>query len=386
MIYLDSNATSQPLPEVIDGMQRALQEDWANPSSIHRAGSSARRSVDMARSSVAKLIGCRPRDVIFNSGGTEGANLAIRGSLDAQPKRRHVATTRLEHSVLRDTPEALAREGVVTHWLPHLPSGLLDLDALEELLSRHADDLALVSVMWVNNETGVIQPVHAIGAMCREHGVRFHTDAVQAVGKMPVDCASLNVDLLTFSGHKFHGPKGVGGMYVAKGVRIEPQQTGGSQESGRRGGTENVPGVVGLGIAADHSREWLTGNGLTTQAELRDTFEAGIRKRIPGMVVNGGDAPRNWSTSNIGFPGLEAEGMLMILSERNVCVSAGAACASGSIEPSPVLLSMGIPDEVAHGSLRFSLSRLTTPDEISDAITIVSSAVEMLDGSMMSNS
>ena len=386
MIYLDSNATSQPLPEVVDAMQRTLREDWANPSSIHRAGSSARRLLDTARGSVAKLIGCRPRDVIFNSGGTEGANLAIRGSLAAQPKRRHVATTRLEHSVLRDTPEALAREGVVTHWLPHLSNGLLDLDALEDLLAHHGDDLALVSVMWVNNETGVIQPVNEIGAMCREHGVRFHTDAVQAVGKMPVDCASLNVDLLSFSGHKCHGPKGVGGIYVAKGVSLEPQQTGGSQESGRRGGTENVPGLVGLGVAADHAREWLSSDGGIEQGELRDAFEAGLRKRIPLMAVNGGDAPRIWSTSNLGFPGLEAEGMLMILSERNVCASAGAACASGSIEPSPVLLSMGIPSDVANGSVRFSLSRFTTPAEITDATAVITSAVDMLGTSLISDS
>ena len=377
MIYLDSNATTRPHPRVVDAMTTCLTEGWANPSSTHRPGSAARRSVDNARAAVASLIGCRPRDLVFTSGGTESANLAIRGSLDAQPKRRHLATSRLEHSVMRDTPEQLAKEGVHTHWLEHTADGLIDLDALEDLLKREADNLALVSVMWVNNETGVEQPINAIGAMCREHGVRFFTDAVQAVGRIPVDVAAMNVDLLGFSSHKFHGPKGVGGLYVAPGVSLEPQQTGGGQERGRRGGTENVPGLVGIGVASEEAAAWLA-ESHEGAAGLRDGFEAEIRKALPDAVVNAGGAPRVWTTSNIGFPSLEAEGLLMVLSERGVCASGGSACASGSLEPSPVLLAMGIPDPVANGSLRFSFSRFTTPEEIEESIGIIVETVQRL--------
>ena len=382
MIYLDSNATTQPLPEVVDAMSKCLSEEWANPSSMHRPGSQAKRLLDQARQSVAKLIGCRPRDVVFTSGGTESALLAIRGSLAAQPERTHFATTPLEHSVLRDAASQLEAEGKTIHQLAHMPNGVIDLDHLEKLLKDHAQHLALLSVMWVNNETGVEQPINAIGALCREHGVRFHTDAVQAVGKIPVDCAALNVDLLGFSGHKFHGPKGVGGLYIARGIDLAPVQVGGSQERGWRGGTENVPGIVGVGVAAQHAIQWLAGDGRIEQTELRDEFEALLAGRIPTLHRNGGDAPRIWSTSNLGFSRLGAEGVLMILSERGICASAGAACASGSLEPSPVLLAMGIPEEIAHGSVRFSLSRFTTRQEIQDAAKIVVEAVEMLGRSM----
>ena len=364
-------------------MTTCLTEGWANPSSTHRPGSAARRSVDNARAAVASLIGCRPRDLVFTSGGTESANLAIRGSLDAQPKRRHLATSRLEHSVMRDTPEQLAKEGVHTHWLEHTADGLIDLDALEDLLKREADNLALVSVMWVNNETGVEQPINAIGAMCREHGVRFFTDAVQAVGRIPVDVASMNVDMLGFSSHKFHGPKGVGGLYVAPGVSLEPQQTGGGQERGRRGGTENVPGLVGIGVASEEAAAWLAESHQDASG-LREAFEATILEQLPGSVVNAAGAPRAWTTSNIGFPSLEAEGLLMVLSERGVCASGGSACASGSLEPSPVLLAMGIPDPVVQGSLRFSFSRFTTPEEIEESIGIIVETVQRLGRSMPS--
>lgn len=382
MIYLDSNATSQPLPEVIDAMATCLGEEWANPSSTHRFGAQARRRVDTARASVASLLGCRPRDLILTSGGTESVHLAIRGSLAAQPERRHFASSRLEHSVLRDTAERLEAEGLTIHWIEHEANGLVDLGAFEALLEEHADDLALVSLMWVNNETGVVQPINTIGAMCREYGVRFHTDGVQGVGKLSVDCASLNVDLLSLSAHKFHGPKGVGGLYVARGVALEAQAIGGGQEQGRRGGTENVPGIVGLGVAALHAEAWLAGDGPGGQAQRRDAFEGAVQARIPEAVVNGGDAPRIWSTSNLGFPRLEAEGLLMILSERDVCVSAGAACASGSLDPSPVLLAMGIPERVARGSLRFSLSRFTSDQELNDAVTVLAEAVGVLSKSM----
>lgn len=377
-IYLDHNATTPPLPEVVDAVVACLENDWANPSSVHRSGVAARRRVELARESVAHLLGCRPRDVLLCSGGTEAANLALHGSMAAQPSKLAIATSRLEHSAVRDTAERLEKKGTPVHWVTHRPDGLVDLEAFESLLSQHAATLALVSVMWVNNETGVIQPVEKIGRLCREHGVRFHTDAVQAVGRMPVDCASLDVDLLSFAAHKFHGPKGAGGMFVSRGTRLEPQMTGGSQERDRRGGTENVPAIVGMGVAAGAAANWLAGDGIAAAAALRDAFEHGVRAGRPDLVINGDGSPRLWTTSSIGFPRLAAEGLLLLLSERGVFASAGAACASGSLEPSPVLLAMGIPEAVAHGSVRFSISRSTTRAEIDAAIPLVIDVANIL--------
>ena len=377
-IYLDHNATTPPLPEVVDAVVACLENDWANPSSVHRSGVAARRRVELARESVAPLLGCRPRDLLLCSGGTEAANLALHGSMAAQPSKLAIATSRLEHSAVRDTAERLEKKGTPVHWVTHRPDGLVDLEAFESLLSQHAATLALVSVMWVNNETGVIQPVEKIGRLCREHGVRFHTDAVQAVGRMPVDCASLDVDLLSFAAHKFHGPKGAGGMFVSRGTRLEPQMTGGSQERDRRGGTENVPAIVGMGVAAGAAANWLAGDGIAAAAALRDAFEHGVRAGRPDLVINGDGSPRLWTTSSIGFPRLAAEGLLLLLSERGVFASAGAACASGSLEPSPVLLAMGIPEAVAHGSVRFSISRSTTRAEIDAAIPLVIDVANIL--------
>jgi cysteine desulfurase len=377
-IYLDHNATTPPLPEVVDAMVACLENDWANPSSVHRAGVAARRRVELARESVAHLLGCRPRDLLLCSGGTEAANLALHGSMAAQPSKPAIATSRLEHSAVRDTAERLEKKGTPVHWVTHRPDGLVDLEAFESLLRQHAATLALVSVMWVNNETGVIQPVERIGRLCREHGVRFHTDAVQAVGRMPVDCASLDVDLLSFAAHKFHGPKGAGGMFVSRGTRLEPQMTGGSQERDRRGGTENVPAIVGMGVAAGAAANWLAGDGIAAAAALRDAFEHGVRAGRPDLIINGDGSPRLWTTSSIGFPRLAAEGLLLLLSERGVFASAGAACASGSLEPSPVLLAMGIPEAVAHGSVRFSISRSTTRAEIDAAIPLVINVANIL--------
>ena len=377
-IYLDHNATTPPLPEVVDAVVSCLEDDWANPSSVHRSGVAARRRVELARESVAHLLGCRPRDLLFCSGGTEAANLALHGSMAAQPSKPAIATSLLEHSAVRDTARRLEKQGTPVHWIKHHPDGLVDLEALEALLEEHGESLALVSVMWVNNETGLIQPVEKIGRLCREHGVRFHTDAVQAVGRMPVDCASLDVDLLSFAAHKFHGPKGVGGMFVSRGTRLEPQMTGGSQERDRRGGTENVPAIVGMGAAAAAAAEWLKGDGIAIAENLRDVLEQGVRSGRPDLVINGDTAPRLWTTSSLGFPRLAAEGLLLLLSERGVFASAGAACASGSLEPSPVLLAMGIPEPVAYGSVRFSISRTTTRAEIDEAIPLVVEVANIL--------
>lgn len=378
LIYLDNNATTQPAPEVVAAMNEALRELWANPSSLHRAGQAVRRKIDLARQSVAQLIGCKDRDLIFTSGGTESANLAICGSLEAQPERRVLVTTQIEHSAIRQSCKKLGEKNIEIIWLPNDEDGLIELNALSDLLEKRAKEIALVSVMWCNNETGVIQPIEQIGGMCQEHGVRFYTDGTQWVGKQPMNVSSLPIDLLSFASHKFHGPKGIGGLYVKPRTRVVPQTLGGSQERQRRGGTENVPGILGVGAAAELAIKWLQTDGRQRIEALRDRFEHEILNQIEGTSINGIGAPRQWNTSNIAFKGLEAEAILMLLSERGVCASGGSACASGSLEPSPVLQAMHLPMEKAHGSVRFSLSRGTTSEEINEALPIVANVVARL--------
>jgi len=256
---------------------------------------------------------------------------------------------------------------------------VIDLGALDAALDARAGDVALVSVMWANNETGAVQPVHAIGERCRARGVRFHCDATQWVGRMPAGLAGGAIDLVTVSAHKFHGPKGIGALWVRGGVRVAPQVVGGPQERDRRGGTENVPGIVGMGVAAEAAMAWLADeDGRARGRALRDRLEASVLARVPDAVVNGAGVERLWNTTNIGFPGLEAEALLLLLSERGVAASAGAACSSGSLDPSPVLLAMGVPERVAHGSVRFSVSRLTTLDEVEHAVEAVAASVGRL--------
>lgn len=381
-IYLDHNATTKPAEEVVTAMIEALREGWANPSSMHRPGQAVRRQVELARESVCDLIGCRDRELVFTSGGTEAANLAIGGSLAAQSQRNVLVTSRLEHSTVREPAETLERRGTDVVWLANDGNGIIDLDKLRRLLAPRAEEIALVSIMWANNETGIIQPIEEVGRLCREHGVRFHTDATQWVGKMPTDVSSMPVDMLSFSAHKFHGPKGIGALYVRSGVRIEPQLIGGPQERERRGGTENVPGIIGLGVAARLAKRWLAGDDRRRLATLRDSFEQRILGAVGEATVIGGDAPRLWSTSNIAFAKLEAEAILLMLSERGVCASAGAACSSGSMEPSTVLLAMGIGDQLVAGSIRFSLSRDTTAEEIDGAIEVIVPVIGTLRAAM----
>ncbi len=383
MLYLDNNATTRPADSVVEIMQRALTDLWQNPSSIHRAGQRVRQQVELAREQVAQLIGARDREIVFTSGGTEAANLAILGTAAMLPDRRVVVSSKLEHSAVRETVEGLGRDGRETIWLPHGPGGVIDLDALRNVLHERAADIAIVSIMWVNNETGVVQPVREIGALCREHGVRFHTDAVQWVGKAGTAVHDQPVDLLSFSAHKFHGPKGIGGLYVRHGVRIGKRTIGGPQERERRGGTENVPGILGMGEAARLALQWLRDEqAAAAPAALHDRFERALLDAVPDAVVNGAGADRMWTTSNIAFPHLEAESILLLLSERGVCAAAGAACSSGSLEPSPVLLAMGVPEDRAHGSVRFSLSRETTGEAIDQAAEIIPAAIARLRGTM----
>lgn len=404
VIYLDNNATTRPSAEVRAAVEAGLRDFWHNPSSVHRAGQAARRQVELARAALADLIGARARQLTLTGSGTEAIDLAIRGTLDAWKgpagTRPALITTRIEHAAIRDLAEDLERTGrAEIRWARLKPGGLVDLDALEALID---DRTALISIQWANNETGVIQPVQQIAALARARGIPFHCDATQWVGKMETEVgrhegteaprhegieslrasvpSSLHASLLTFSPHKFHGPKGVGVLWAGPGVRLRPVIHG-SQELGRRGGTENVPGIIGAGVAAREAIDWLARPDERARlAGMRDQFERGVLERLPGAIVN---APadrtlRLWNTTNIGFPRLEAEALLLLLSERGVCASAGAACSSGSLEPSPVLLAMGVTPEVAHGSLRFSLSRETTEEEIARAIPAVAAAVEQL--------
>ncbi|MCZ6837392.1 MAG: aminotransferase class V-fold PLP-dependent enzyme [Planctomycetota bacterium] len=381
-IYLDNNATTKPAPEVVEVMNAALQELWANPSSLHRFGQSVRQKMELARESVCRLLGCSERELIFTSGGTEGANLAILGSMGTKSAKNVVVTSRLEHSAVRELAERLESRNVEIVWLPSRVGGVIDVDALRELLEKRGPEIAVVSVQWANNETGVIQPVEAMGALCREHRVRFHTDGTQMVGKMPINVSQLPIDLLSFSAHKFHGPKGVGGLFVRRGVRLNPQTIGGPQERERRGGTENVPGILGLGAASLVAMQWLETEGRNKIGAMRDAFEQSILEQCEESSINSIDAPRLWNTTNIAFHRLEAEAILLLLSERGVCASAGAACSSGSLDPSPVLLAMGIPEAAAHGSIRFSLSRESTPVELDEAIEIVLTVIAKLRVSM----
>lgn len=382
MIYLDNNATTQPSPGVCAAMQRACAELWANPSSVHRAGQAVRREVELARQTLADLIGARAREILLLSGGTESIDLAIRGALDAQPASRALVTTRVEHAAVRDIAVAWEKGGTrPVRWAPLREHGLVDLAVLETLLDG-APGVGLVSIQWANNETGVVQGVGEIAEICRRRGVLFHCDATQWVGKERVPAPV--GDLMTFAPHKFHGPKGVGVLWMRPGVALRPRILG-AQELGRRGGTENVPGILGAGAAAREALEWLRENAPRARlAALRDEFEHAILAAIPDAAVNARAAPRLWNTTNIAFPRLAAEALLMIMSEQGLCASAGAACSSGSLEPSPVLLAMGIPEPLAHGSIRFSLSRHTTREEIDAAVAIVAGAVARLRGSSSS--
>jgi cysteine desulfurase len=393
VIYLDNNATTRPSPGACAAAEQALRELWHNPSSVHRPGLAARRALELARASAARLIDARPREIILTSGGTESIELAVRGALAARTDltRPAVVTTAVEHAAVRDLIEMLAPR-VEVRFAPLRAGGVVDPASLGALIDGAA---ALVSVQWANNETGAVQPIAEIGAICRERGVPLHADATQWVGKMPTrvgtgtappddpahdDHAGAAVDLLTFSAHKLHGPKGAGALFVRRGTRLASVRPG-AQELGRRGGTENVPGLLGMGAACDEARAFLADPSERLRlAGLRDRLEQRILTACPAAKVNGpsGRDARLWNTTNIGFPGLEAEALLLMLSERGVCASAGAACSSGSLEPSPVLLAMGVEPRYAHGSIRLSLSRHSTEAEVDQAAGIIAAAASAL--------
>jgi cysteine desulfurase len=360
MYYFDNNATTQVAPEVVEAMLPFLRDYWGNPSSTYAFGRQLASHLEEARARVAALINAEPREVIFTSCGTESNNSAIHSALATQPDKRHVLTTAVEHSANIKFCQLLQKQAYAVTFLPVASDGALDLGLLEQSIRP---DTAIVSVMWANNETGVLFPARDIAAICRRKGVLFHTDAVQTPGKLPIDVRELDADFLSLSAHKLHAPKGIGLLYVKRGVKYQPYLVGGGQERGRRGGTENVAGIVAFGRAAELALARLQDEDSRIRA-LRDKLEDGILKGIPGTALNGAKEPRLPNTTNIAFEGVEAEGILMLLDQADVCASSGSACTTGSLDPSHVLSAMGCSAARARSSIRFSLGIYNTEAEV----------------------
>jgi len=375
-IYFDHNATTPVHPDVADVMGRVLREHYGNASSVHRLGQEAKAVLDEARTSVATLIGAEPSELVFTSGGTEADNLAIRGVAEAlEPTgRRHLIATAIEHEAVLVTLKALARRGWRTTLLPVGLTGIVEPGALEDALT---DDTAVVSVMHANNELGTVQPVAELARLAHARGALFHTDAVQSIGKLRVDARELGVDLLALSAHKFNGPKGAGALWIRRGTRLTPILTGGKHERTRRAGTENVPAIAGLGAAARLAMAKGAAEGERV-AVLRDRLEEGILARVPGTVVNGAREPRVPNTTNISFERVEAESLLIALDLEGIAVSTGAACSSGTLEPSHVLRAMGLPTHRAQNSIRFSLGAGNTEEEVDYLLEKLPKAVDKL--------
>jgi len=375
-VYFDHNATTPVDVSAADTMIRVLRDEYGNASSVHRLGQQAKSIMDEARSAVSTLIGAEPSELVFTSGGTESDNFALRGAAEAlEPTgRKHLIATSIEHEAVLVTLKALARRGWRTTLLPVGESGIVSPDALKDALT---DDTAIVSVMHANNELGTIQPVAELAAVARTKGALVHTDAVQSVAKIPVNVRELGVDLLSLSAHKFNGPKGAGALWIKRGTRIAPILTGGKHERTRRAGTENVPAIAGMGVAAERGRSKLEPDAARLAA-LRDRLEREILSRIPGTMVNGAREPRVPNTTNISFERVEAESLLIALDLEGIAVSTGAACSSGTLEPSHVLRAMGLPTHRAQNSIRFSLGAGNTDAEIDFLLEKLPKAVEKL--------
>jgi len=371
-IYMDANATTPVLPQVLDAMRPYWTEEFGNASSIHQRGQHARAAVDRARESVATLLNCRAAEIVFTSGGTESDNMALFGVVSPGD---HLITTAIEHHAVLHAAEELAERGVEVTFLPCTPQGLIEVSALEAALRPNTK---LVSVMLANNETGVIQPVRELADRSHAAGALFHTDAIQAAGKLPLDVKALGCDLLSLSGHKMYAPQGTGALFVRRNVRLRSMFFGGLHERGRRPGTENVAGIVGLGKAAEIARTWLAADGPRELTALRDRLERGILAAVDEAGVNGGGAARVANTSNLCFDHVEAEALVIALDLKGLAVSGGSACQSGATEPSHVLTAMGLGEARARASVRFSLSRLTTADEVDAVLAIVPAAVARL--------
>ncbi|MBC8096143.1 MAG: cysteine desulfurase NifS [Akkermansiaceae bacterium] len=358
--YFDNNATTRVVPEVVDVMTPYLRDLWGNPSSIYGFGKQVAKHIDKAREKVAALINAKPREIIFTSCGTESNNSAIHNALVTHPTKRHVITTAVEHSANIKFCAALKKQGYDITLLPVEPDGSLDIHLLEKSIRP---ETAIVSVMWANNETGVLFPIEEIAAICRSKGVAFHTDAVQTPGKLKIDVQDLGVDFLSLSAHKLHAPKGIGLLYVKHKTKYQPYVIGGGQELGRRGGTENVPYIVGFGRAAELAMSHLKEENTRIRG-LRDKLENGILHSVSGTVRNGSKEHRLSNTANLSFTGIEAENLLHALDHVGICVSSGSACTSGSLDPSHVLMAMGFTVARARGSVRFSLGLYNTEAEV----------------------
>ena len=374
MIYFDNNATTSVDPAVLETMLPFLKEQYGNPSSAYSFGKRVARAVEHAREQVAGLLGCEPSEILFTSCGTESDNTALQSALSIDQDRKHVITSKVEHSAIIKHAEALARRGYEVTWLDVDAKGLIDLSQLEAAIRP---DTAVVSLMWANNETGVLFPIEEAAKICRQQQTIFHTDAVQAIGKIPIDLRTTSIQFLSLSGHKLHAPKGVGALYVNRRARFFPFLVGGGQENKRRGGTENTASIVALGKAAELAATHIQEEDRIVR-KLRDTFEQQALERIPGATVNGDKERRLPNTTNLSIDGIDSEAMLMILDQQGVCCSAGSACTTGSLEPSHVLRAMGLSNEQARASLRFSFGRTNTMEEVKRALEILSRAVKKL--------
>ena len=372
LIYLDNNATTAVDPAVVEEMLPFLVRHYGNPSSGYRIGKEVSDALEKARERVAGLIGCEPGEVLFTSCGTESTNAAIDSALQMDRDRQHIVTTRVEHSATLKTCELLAKRGHSVTWLGVNSDGQIDLGELERAIT---DETAIVSVMWANNETGVTFPIEEIAGIVREKGAVFHTDAVQTIGKLPLNLRELPVNFLSLSGHKLHAPKGVGVLYVNRRTKFLPYLTGGGQENGRRAGTQNVASIVALGKACELAATHIGAESTQVRA-LRDELETGLIARIPGVQVNGDLTNRLPNTTSLTFNGVESEAMLMLLDQQGLCCSAGSACTTGQHEPSHVLRAMGFDDTRARCSLRFSLGRFNTQAEVARALEIIPATAE----------
>src|ERR1700683_149136 len=371
-VYLDNNATTPVLPEVFEAMRPYFVEQFGNASSIHHHGQETRAAVERARESVAALLGCRASEIVFTSGGTEGDNFAISGLARAGD---HIISSTIEHHAVLNSCKHLEAMGCELTYVPVDSRGLVDPDDVRRALRSNTK---LITIMMANNETGVLQPVEEFGKIAAEADVYFHTDAVQAAGKVPIDVKRIGCDLLSISGHKLHAPQGVGALYVRKGTILEPMFYGGRHERSRRAGTENVPGIIGLGKATELAREALERGDLAQMAAMRDRIEQKILSEVEATGVNGEGAPRVPNNTNIHFDYIEGEALVIALDLKGLAVSTGAACSSGAIEPSHVLTAMGLPPEIARASLRFSLGKQNTEDEVQFALGLVPQTVARL--------
>ena len=376
VVYLDNNATTRVAPEVLEEMIPYFSELYGNPSSMHSFGGQVARKLSEARAKVAALIGAEVDEIVFTSCGTESDNTAILSALAVNPEKRHVVTSRVEHPAVKVLCEHLREKGYRVTELAVDTEGNLDMEEYERSLTP---DTGVVSLMWANNETGVVFPLERAARLAREKGIIFHTDAVQAVGKMPIDMKENAISMLSFSGHKLHAPKGIGVLYVRRGTRFSPFMIGGHQEKGRRGGTENTPNIIGLGKACELAGSRLEEEN-TRVRHLRDRLEGELQARISNVKVNGGKANRLPNTTNISFEFIEGESILLLMDQFGICASSGSACTSGSLQPSHVLRAMGVPYTMAHGSVRFSLSIYNTDADIDLVIEKLPSIIERLRG------